>query len=177
LTLDKILFDSGALHSSYISKELVDQNRNELTPFLVPNSALVRLGDNKTMVNVKENLVIPVAFYHEGKRCSAEVSFIVWSMPGLDAIIGLPDIISSFCDVFIDMIKKERTDLSKIDVQDPGGELLSPWTVEADDEAPEEIETDLPCSFAGPLHYLSMSREDAVAEYKEWIRISIVHQP
>ena len=73
LTLDKILFDSGALHSSYISKELVDQNRNELTPFLVPSPGLGRLGDNKTMANVKESLVIPVAFYHEGKRCSAHV--------------------------------------------------------------------------------------------------------
>ena len=92
LSLSKVLFDSGALHSSYINKDIVDSNRVELYPFLVAKPGVARLGDNKTIIDVKENLVIIFAFMHEGKEISAEVSFIVWAMPGLDAIMGLPDI-------------------------------------------------------------------------------------
>ena len=167
LSLDKVLFDSGALHSSYISKEIVDANRIELSPFLVANPGVVRLGDNKTLIDVKENLVIPIAFIYEGKQISAEVSFIVWTMPGLDAIIGLPDIIKSFCDAFVSMIKSDGAETSKLQVLNGQDHLISPWTIEPDDEAPEELDTDLPCSFSGPLHYLSMSREEAIKEYKE----------
>jgi len=167
LSLNRVLFDSGALHSSYISKQIVDINRIELSPFLVANPGVVRLGDNKTLVDVKENLVIPISFIQEGKEISAEVSFIVWNMPGLDAIIGLPDIIKSFCDAFVSMIKSDGADISKLHVLDGQDQLISPWTIEPDDEAPEELDTDLPCSFSGPLHYLSMSREEAIKEYKE----------
>ena len=167
LPLNRVLFDSGALHSSYINSDIVDKNRTELAPFLVANPGKVRLGDNRTLVEVKENLVIPIAFMHEGKEFSAEVSFIVWAMPGLDAIIGLPDIIKSFCDAFISMIKSDKLEPSEMHILDGSDQLISPWAFEADDEAPEEVATDLPCSFSGPLHYLSMSREDAIQEYKE----------
>ena len=172
--LNKVLFDSGALHSSYISRDIVDRNRIELMPYLKANPGVVRLGDNTTTVNVKENLVIPIRFTHAGVEVSAEVSFIVWNMPGLDAIIGLPDIVNSFCNIFISMIQKHDSVLSKLEVG--YSNLENPWTVTANEEAPEETATDLPCSFAGPLHYLSISREDAIKEYKEQLSTHIEKQ-
>ena len=45
-----ILFDTGASHSSYISKSWVDDHRDELSAFIKPIKAAVTLGDNKTTV-------------------------------------------------------------------------------------------------------------------------------
>ena len=43
--LEKILFDTGALHRSYISKELVDRNRDKWYDSIVSARSVVRLAD------------------------------------------------------------------------------------------------------------------------------------
>ena len=43
IALGKTLFDSGALHSSYVSSELVERNRSKLKDNLVHNPGLVYL--------------------------------------------------------------------------------------------------------------------------------------
>ena len=181
IVLGKTLFDSGALHSSYVSSELVERNRSKLKDNLVHNPGLVRLGDNKTVVRVKENLVAPISFRHKEKLYTAEVSFIVWSMPGLDAIIGLPDIVGSFCDLFVGMIRDSKGDLSLSKLEpslnsSEAIELINPWTTAPDEEAPEEVETDLPCSFSGPLLYLSITREEAISEYNELLNTHVSNE-
>ena len=81
-------------------------------------------------------------------------------------MVKLADSSLSFCDAFVSMIKSNGSDPSKLHVLDGEDRLINPWTIEPDTEAPEELDTDLPCAFSGPLHYLSMSREEAIKEYK-----------
>ena len=42
-----------------------------------------------------------------GKK-TAMIDFCVMSMPGMDGIIGLPDILDHFLDIFIDILESGR---------------------------------------------------------------------
>ena len=47
----------------------------------------------------------------------------------------------------------------------PGDSLMYPWKVTVEREAPEDADTDLPCSFPYALHFLEMSHEEAINEF------------
>ena len=49
-----VLFDSGALHHSYISASIVEKNREAWTSMIRPYEAWVKLADQKTVVKTKE---------------------------------------------------------------------------------------------------------------------------
>ena len=164
------LFDSGASHSSYISQALVDKHRGQLQHLIRKASGKVRLGDNSTEVDISEVLYAAVEFSDSsGRRYKAYLNLVVWSMPGMDLIIGIPDIIHHYFDLFIDMLKGAKADSCLRTLE----ELKSPWQEEVEDDAPEEVETGLPCAFTGPLHYLNMSREEALAEYEQLFEVHI----
>ena len=57
-----ILFDTGASHSSYISKSWVDEHREALRAYIQPIKASVTLGDNKTTVSINELLTLNLSF-------------------------------------------------------------------------------------------------------------------
>ena len=46
------------------------------------------------------------------------------------------------------------------------GEVVCPWANDLDEKIPEEEETDLHSSFSGPLHFLNVSKEETIVEYK-----------
>ena len=54
--LEKILFDTGALHRSYVSKELVDRNRDKWYSSIVLARSVVRLADQRTTLESTEEL-------------------------------------------------------------------------------------------------------------------------
>ena len=160
----KALFDSGALHGSYISKELVDEHRCKLSPFIQKVHGTVKLGDNITTINVDEVLVTVVDFQLDsGEHIRRRIKLVVWPMPGLDMIIGLPHIVRHYMHLFLEMLKDVRNKLA------PGAlnVLMNPWTTDTESAAPEDEETPLPCFFSGPLHYLSTTRDQALTEYVE----------
>ena len=96
------MFDTGSLHKSYISKELVDRYREQWSDSLVPVESLVRLADQKTVLGSKEELRARVTvFGSDGEEFTAMLDMVVWSMPGMDLIIGLPDITSYFKDKLV----------------------------------------------------------------------------
>jgi hypothetical protein len=159
--LKKVLFDSGALHASYISESLVNKHRQVLKPYLKKARGLVKLGNNKTTVPVSEIAVLPLEF-KDNYGCShcADVELCVFESNS-DIIIGLPDIASKFGDLFIGMVKNavdiatDNTSNSNINsltmseannIEDSSN-LQSPWTGPPDDIAPEDEETPLPCAF------------------------------
>ena len=47
-----VLFDSGALHASYVSKDLVDKHRELFDEFIVPVNVATRLADSMTTLNI-----------------------------------------------------------------------------------------------------------------------------
>ena len=50
--LPRVLFDTGALSSSYVSSQWVDENRDILQDLLVPVTSRVSLADNVTVVPI-----------------------------------------------------------------------------------------------------------------------------
>ena len=54
--LGTILFDTGALHRSYVSEDLVNSNREKWGSKLVTVKSVVRLADQKTTKESKEEL-------------------------------------------------------------------------------------------------------------------------
>jgi hypothetical protein len=64
---------------------------------------------------------------------------------------------------------KPSSSLSSIDLVPSTGStvLIHPWSKTIEDEAPEEIAVPLPVNFGYALHYMEMTVEEAVAEYKD----------
>ena len=46
--LNRVLWDSGALHSSYVSQQWLDRHREALGDKIREEETVVRLGDSKT---------------------------------------------------------------------------------------------------------------------------------
>jgi hypothetical protein len=166
ITIGKALFDTGALSANYISQELVNRYRASLGSCIRQVRGHVCLGDNETTVEVSETLVATVQFIGRGGILhSAELKFVVFSMPGLDMIIGLKDIVRNFKTLFEEMLEEVQTNLvselkfiadSSMETALPGPEA----------ESQEELLTPDPCSFSGPLHFLNIGRDDALKEYE-----------
>jgi hypothetical protein len=51
-----VLFDTGALHRTYINKALVDENRIKWNDNIVRRKSNIRLGDQKTIVTSDEEI-------------------------------------------------------------------------------------------------------------------------
>ena len=112
ITIGKALFDTGALSANYISQELVNRYRASLGSCIRQVRGHVCLGDNETTVEVSETLVATVQFIGRGGILhSAELKFVVFSMPGLDMIIGLKDIVRNFKTLFEEMLEDVQTNL------------------------------------------------------------------
>ena len=106
LQLDKILFDSGAIHASYIDPKLVAKYRKMLEPFIRPITGSVTLGDAKTTHSVSEVVTLKLSFVDDDlEEHRGTVELVVFES-GSHIIIGLPDIARTFGDLFIKMIRK-----------------------------------------------------------------------
>ena len=60
--IENVLFDSGAMQASYISKRWVDENRDQIGKRLRPCRGRVRMADNQTVVDVHERFRTMVSF-------------------------------------------------------------------------------------------------------------------
>lgn len=173
----KVLFDSGALHGSYMSENFLDRHREILQPYVVPCNVIVTLADNKTRVGITERVVLPLQFKDShGEDHTGKISLYVFGMTENDVIIGLPHIVLHFSELFKNMIDEAvkanvySTDLASMQQSDiiasSEENLIMPWTATFNnDEAPEDAATPLPCSFTDALHYMEMPYEDAVQEF------------
>jgi hypothetical protein len=80
--LDKVLMDTGALHSRYISRDLVDKHRGAWRGKVIRCDGKVRLGDNKTEVNVTERVKIDVVLQAPDQQpVTTTVNFCVKDLP------------------------------------------------------------------------------------------------
>jgi len=189
--LEKVLLDTGALHSSYISRDLVDKHRDAWRGKVVQCDGKVRLGDNKTEVNVTERVKIDVVLRAPDQNpVTATVDFCVWDMPGMDMILGLPDILDHFLSVLVVVLetaRRKRQNTTEVDkwnihhgiartrlvdgvttldsIMDDNPDVISPWTQPQDEVSPEEEETPMPCSFSGPMYYLSKPYQEVLGDY------------
>ena len=110
LQLDKVLFDSGAIHASYIDPKLVRRYRKMLEPFIRPINGSVTLGDAKTTHSVSEVVTLKLSFVDDDlEEHRGTVELVVFES-GSHIIIGLPDIARTFGVLFIKMIRKAMDD-------------------------------------------------------------------
>jgi len=170
--VDDILFDSGALSGSFISREFVNLHLAELESSRSSIQAQVVLADKKTRVNIDTAYSLTISFLDDsGDSHAALVYFYVLPNCNHQIIIGLPAIVRHFSSLHFKMlagavallsdIGPERNILNEIQI----GEVRYPWTYVQEDIAPEDEATPLPCSFTDALHYMEVSYDEAVVEY------------
>jgi hypothetical protein len=187
LPVFKVLFDTGALHSSYISTQFVEKYSAFLAPFIHECDLVVRLADHKTCVKIDRVARLRVNFIGDDMvEHSAEINFCVFETSGNNMIIGLPAIVRSFGVLFRQMLDAVMDDFSSstaaaISTTQAGEEdsvpivaniaknidsdVTYPWSTAVEGEAPEDLATDPPCSFKAALHFMEMPHEELVKEY------------
>ena len=166
IAVPNVLWDSGALHSSYVASKFIAKHIDLLNPFITKTHGRVLLGDNKTEVRVTQLLRIPVQFVDDDHlEHTGSVDLVVFPMEHLDMIIGLPDIMGPFFPFFFSLLSGSRKN-SEADQQHVlEGDIVYPWTQPLTEPAPEEDLIDLPCSFSYALHNISKTREQLEAEF------------
>ena len=91
---------------------IVEQHRDMWESMIRPYDAWVKLADQKTVIKTKEIIKGTLSFVSDGGNdFSGEVEAIVWSMKGLDFILGLPDIVKNFITLFFLMLKQNQLEL------------------------------------------------------------------
>ena len=157
----KCLLDSGALHASYIRKDVVDRIRSQCPRRIKPCIGAVILADKRTSCPVTELLQCDLFMLSpSGATFLVAVNLIVMETLGEEVIIGLPTIVSSLLDLYIESLQEAANSLASSSLQSL---IANPWTV-IEEEAPEDTETPMPCAFSNALHFLSISRQDAIDE-------------
>lgn len=182
LSVEKVLIDSGAVHASYIAQSFVERYKHNLT--VVPTKGLIVMADNKTSLQVTGMVNARVEMEHtDGRVFTADLNLIIIPTEGPDMIIGLPDILSHYLTMFVDMLQDaakvhlgeqhlstmvQTEEIGSLVTQTPeyakGYELRIPWE-KVREVAPEEEDTPDPCSFSGPLHFLEQSHDESLEEY------------
>ena len=170
ILIDKVLFDSGALHSDYISAQYVEKHRKHLEDKIYESKSTVKLGDNATTIQIKERILISVLFIDEdGKEHRATITPCIFDTTGNDLIIGLPSIACNFSSLFKCMLDNATKNMINTEDKISAMELKPPWKNKPDELAPEDEETPLPCSFTSALHFMEISFEQALQEFKSQI--------
>jgi len=104
------------------------------------------------------------------------------SMSTDQAIIGVNDILTSFFELFKEVLNEARAHVSDKNYEDPvvealrpeewpppeeSEELREPWTTLIDESSPEEMDLPETSAFAEPLRYLSQPWDEARLQYEE----------
>ena len=169
INLVNVLFDTGALHRSYINSELLDFNRDDWSVNIKPSHSKIRLGDQRTIVESKEEVHGIINFMKsDGEIISSPIILVSHSMPGMDVIVGLPDITKSFVPLVMEMI--QPTDninliLSELHSIDELPIDCIEWSKESSEIGEEEKNTVEPSSFSAYLNYMETTYEVALSKY------------
>lgn len=165
----RVLMDSGALHTNYIGRDFLQKNFKHIKQCLRPCNGIVVLADGITKIPVKEYAELSMIFEGEHRKIYQLTDKFMVMDSREDIIIGLPTILSKLLPKYIEMLKSVKIPRGYVNPHSADASLgviiEEPWS-NLDITSPEEEETPLPCAFTDALHYLSLSREEAIAEYK-----------
>ena len=176
-----VLWDSGACHRSYIARSIVEQHRDKWKSSISPFASTVRLADQLTTVRTTEKVRGQLGFvFDSGEEVSAEIDAVVWDMKSMEFILGLPDILEHFLDLFVDMLHRARAELlgkideyeELIDTDMKEGEERE-WTTGMPEVPVEEEESYVPVQFESVLNYMEVPYEEARKIYLDMIESHI----
>ena len=185
IDLQTILFDTGAIHRSYVNSCLIDAHRLNWASHIKPTRSKIRLGDQRTVVESTEELHGNIFFQSvSGQEVSASINFVSHSMPGMDVILGLPDIVNNFVPLLTEMLQtpSEASDVNLLDDEVLDSYVYNlyhqaqntnnipvgyyEWSIPDGEEGEEEANTVEPSNFAAALLFMETSFEDALKTYK-----------
>jgi len=170
-----VLFDTGALHKSYISSDLVERNREKWKDCIFPHRAVAGLADQATRIKTNEVIrgVLSFVGYDGITEYAGEVKAIVWTMPGMEFIVGLPDIAKNYVDLLTAMLRNSDVEVNNVLETDmrPGDIRL--WSKGKVEEAPEEIETPVPVASGPVLAFMKTSYKEATTEHFQMLEAHV----
>jgi len=162
-----------------VSSEIVEANRGKWTKAISPLTSIAKMADQVTKIKTTEKISGRITFVDDqGKDNSGQIDAIVWTMPKLDFILGLPDVLRNFLPMFVQMLNDAQfsltqvtTELEDTDVRE-NKELLKPnekilWSDGETIEAPEDAETPMPSHFDPVIQFMEIPYDEAIKEYHE----------
>ena len=107
--MKNVLLDTGALQASYVNKELVEKNSEEWKSSIKPLISIVK---------ATEKMTERISFLNNSREeISGIVQVIVWTMPDLDFISGLPDVLKNFLPTIVEMLNDTQKSVSTMQVE------------------------------------------------------------
>ena len=177
ITTDNVLFDTGALHTNYISKEFVNKHLSSLRKHMFRKSSTTTLADKKTKISMEYIMFLPVSIATKSSgTIDATLPFWVFDMDGNDIIIGLPAILKYFKEHLIDMLVEASDHIEDMNVLQNiqnNDELLYPWSHNIE-LAPEEEDDDIPSSFPTFIAYMNTTEDEAMKTFLETLPLQVI---
>ena len=102
--LGKCLLDTGATHGNYVGRALVDKLPNVK---LQPCRHRARLGDGKTILQIKEKVCLDIQLYKDDGKLAEAIStnmYVVDTL-GEEAIIGLQELLGNYFEFFAQVLE------------------------------------------------------------------------
>ena len=76
------------------------------------------MADQMTTVKTTEKMTGRISFLNNNREeISGIVEAIVWTMPDLDFILGLPDVLKNFLPMFVEMLNDAQKSVSTMQVE------------------------------------------------------------
>jgi hypothetical protein len=165
-----VLFDSGASGSNYVSEAFI--SKMGLNGLVVHSHGSCRIANGEE-VPLMGSVLLKVSFsLDDGSVCEEFCKFEILRGLREELILGVPDILSKFKLVFLEIVMNASSDLSFIGaLNEADAEVRKPWSTghESDDE--EDLIPDPELS----LNFLEFPYEEAFRQYLEELpsRISV----
>lgn len=179
--VEKILFDTGALHGNYVSHTWFTANQHLLHNNIQNVNTKVKLADNKTVVNIEHVVQLNIDFVDSENNIHTLCDYFSVIHTTTNMIIGLPAILLRLGSYFQDLIDQALRNFSpqicsnllvqsNVEGGNESSTTLQPWAnISLSDEAPEDSETPLPCAFTEALNFMEVGYEQAKQEYLDLI--------
>ena len=130
---------------------------------MVPSETWVMLADQRTQIKTIHAIKEILSFEVDADLTyEAEEEAIVWDMPGIDFILGLPDIVRSYVELIISMFCSQKKEVVSSAEEVDEAPLWSDGVIE---EATEDLETPLSCTLEPVLKFMEGKYDEAKAEY------------
>ena len=187
--LVKVLCDTGALSANYVAADLIKRLKSKLdNKQFFETKCRVTLADSKTVRNISTGVKLKLILKdHKAHKYVYTGDFFVLDMKSNDIIVGLPALTGRLYPFMQALLEKANLDKTKDDETNEihlnaldlnssfpkQNETTYPWTKVPEEPAPEDEETELPVNFGEPLEFLGKSREEAIQDYKDLLKVRV----
>eukprot|EP01042_Synura_sphagnicola_P036581 gene36581-biopygen10457 len=138
--IQQVLFDTGALHKSYVSADSVEKNREKWKYCIFLHRALACLADQRAGVDTKKVVRGVISFMSNGGK----------TIPDTDFIVGSPDIAWNYVELLKSLLQSSESEGGAHNVLETGlcsGDIRR-WSQGEVEESTEEEVTPMPVALS-----------------------------